>query len=95
MVNGIPSSDSVIPGSVVFKAPSSITTSTDGTTATTFQFDEPVYLTGNEEYAIVLLSDSNEYNVYVAEAGEFILGSTEKRLTKQATLGSLFKSQKR
>ena len=93
MVNGIPSSDSVIPGSVVFKAPSSITTSTDGTTATTFQFDEPVYLTGNEEYAIVLLSDSNEYNVYVAEAGEFILGSTEKKLTKQATLGSLFKSQ--
>jgi len=93
MVNGIPSSDSIVPGSVVFKAPSAITTSTDGTTATTFQFDEPVYLTGNEEYAIVLLSDSNEYNVYVAEAGEFILGSTEKRLTKQATLGSLFKSQ--
>ena len=93
MVNGVPSSDSVIPGSVVFKAPSAITTSTDGTSATTFQFDEPVYLTGNEEYAIVLLSDSNEYNVYVAEAGQFLIGSTERKMVKQATLGSLFKSQ--
>ena len=93
MVNGIPSSDAVLPGSTVFKAPSAITTSADGTAVVTFQFDEPVYLTGNEEYAIVLLSDSNEYNVYVAEAGEFIIGSTEKKLTKQATMGSLFKSQ--
>lgn len=93
MVNGSPSADKIVPGSTVFKAPSAITVSADGTAVTTFVFDEPVYLTGNEEYAIVLLSDSNEYNVYVAEAGEFILGSTEKKLTKQATLGSLFKSQ--
>ncbi len=93
MVNGVPSADAIIPGSTVFKAPSAISTSTDGSVVTTFQLEEPVYLTGNEEYAIILLSDSNEYNVYVAEAGEFILGSTEKKLTKQATLGSLFKSQ--
>jgi len=93
MVNGVPSADAIIPGSTVFKAPSAISTSTDGSVVTTFQLEEPVYLTGNEEYSIVLLSDSNEYNVYVAEAGEFILGSTEKKLTKQATLGSLFKSQ--
>ena len=52
-----------------------------------------MYLTGGEEFCIVLLSDSNDYNVYVAEAGQFLLGSTEKRLTKQATMGSLFKSQ--
>jgi hypothetical protein len=93
MVNGSPSADRIVPGSTVFKPPSAITVSEDGTSVTTFTFDEPVYLTGNEEFAIVLLSDSNEYNVYVAEAGEFILGSTEKKLTKQATLGSLFKSQ--
>lgn len=93
MVNGSPSADRIVPGSTVFKPPSAITVSADGTSVTTFTFDEPVYLTGNEEFAIVLLSDSNEYNVYVAEAGEFILGSTEKKLTKQATLGSLFKSQ--
>ena len=93
MINGSPSADRIVPGSTVFKPPSAITVSDDGTSVTTFTFDEPVYLTGNEEFAIVLLSDSNEYNVYVAEAGEFLLGSTEKKLTKQATLGSLFKSQ--
>ena len=91
MVNGIPSANTSVPGSTVFKAPSEV--GDDGVTDTTFQFEEPVYLTGQEEYAIVLLTDSNEYNVYIAEAGEFILGSTEKKLTKQATLGSLFKSQ--
>ena len=93
VVNGIPSADTFVPGSTVFKAPSAITTSDDGTSLTTFKFDEPVYLTGNEEYAIVLLSDSNDYEVYVAEAGAFLLGSTERKLQSQATLGSLFKSQ--
>lgn len=92
-VNGYPSAQDILPGSAVFKAPSAITTSTDGTSITTFQFEEPVYLTGLEEFSVVLLSDSNDYNVYVAEAGAFILGSTEKRLTKQASMGSLFKSQ--
>ena len=92
-VNGIPSARDILPGSAVFKAPSAITTSADGSAITTFQFEEPVYLTGGEEFCIVLLSDSNDYNVYVAEAGQFLLGSTEKRLTKQATMGSLFKSQ--
>lgn len=93
MVNGIPSAGAIVPGSTVFKPRSAITTSNNGSVSTTFTFEEPCYLNPDEEYCIVLLSDSNEYEVYVAEAGEFILGSTEKRLTKQATLGSLFKSQ--
>lgn len=93
MVNGVPSASAIVPGSTVFKAPSTITVSEDGSAITTFTFEEPVYITGNTDFSIVLLSDSNEYNVFVAEAGEFLLGSTERRLVKQATLGSLFKSQ--
>jgi hypothetical protein len=93
MVNGVPSADEAVPGSTVFKSPDAITVSEDGSAITTFTLEEPVYLSGNEDYCIVLLSDSNEYNAFVAEAGKFILGSTEKKLTKQATLGSLFKSQ--
>lgn len=93
MVNGVPSAQAIVPGSTVFKPPSAITTSANGTSVTTFTFEEPVYLSADTEYSIVLLSDSNDYNVYVAEAGAFLLGSTEKKLTKQATLGSLFKSQ--
>ena len=93
MVNGIPASDEFIPGTTVFKAPGEVSVSTDGSAVTTFEFDEPAYLQGNTEYAIVVLTDSTEYNLYVAEAGAFLLGSTEKRLKRQATLGSLFKSQ--
>jgi len=93
MVNGIPSAKDAVPGSTIFKSPDAITVSEDGSAITTFTLEEPVYLSGDEEYCIVLLSDSNEYNAFVAEAGKFILGSTEKKLTKQATLGSLFKSQ--
>ena len=93
MVNGVPSASAIVPGSTVFKAPSDVTISDDGSNITTFTFDEPVYLTGQTDFSIVLLSDSNEYNVYVAETGEFLLGSSERKLVKQATLGSLFKSQ--
>jgi hypothetical protein len=93
MVNGQPSAEAIVPGSTVFKSPSAITVSEDGSAITTFTLEEPVYLTGNTDFCIVLLSDSKDYNVYVAEAGKFILGSTERKLSKQATLGSLFKSQ--
>lgn len=91
--NGAPSSSAFVPGSIVVKSPAQVATSADGSAITTFTFEEPVYLTGNEEFAIVIITDSKEYNVYVAEAGEYLLGSTEARLTRQATLGSLFKSQ--
>ena len=60
---------------------------------TSFELDEPVYLSPQEEYAVVLLADSNKYTVYVSEVGQFQLGSTSKRITTQPSLGSLFKSQ--
>ena len=92
-VNGIPSSDEIIPNGVKVLSPGSITTSADASAVTYFEFDEPVYLNGNNEYSIVLLADSIKYNVYVAKAGDLKLNSTELRVTKQPTLGSLFKSQ--
>lgn len=60
---------------------------------TTFTFDEPVYLEGNREYAIVVLSDSVGYNIWTAVVGNFRTGSTTQRVMKQPTLGSFFKSQ--
>ena len=35
--------------------PSSVNVSTDGTTATTFTFDSPVYLEENKEYCFVVM----------------------------------------
>ena len=92
-VNGIPSSDEIIPNGVKVLSPGEVYESADASTVTYFEFDEPVYLNGNSEYSIVLLADSINYNVYVAKAGDLKLNSTELRVTKQPTLGSLFKSQ--
>ena len=92
VVNGYPSATETYPGSTVFLAPSSITTSTDASVATTFEFDEPIYLP-NGEHCIVIGSDSNAYKAYIAETYAFVLGTTERRVNSQPTLGSLFKSQ--
>ena len=99
VVNGAPSSDDIIPGSVVVLPPSAVQTAVSQTQAsalsspTTFTFDEPIFLEYDEEYAIVLLSDCNSYEAYVGETYAFQLGSTEKRIDRQPSLGSLFKSQ--
>jgi len=92
-VNGIPSSDDLVPNGTKVLSPSSVNVSADATAITNFEFDEPVYLNGNTEYSVVLLADTTAYNVYVARAGGLVLGSTEARVTKQPSLGSLFLSQ--
>ena len=98
MVNGHPSASQIFPGSSVFVNPASVNTAT-GTQAnalaapTDFVFDEPIFLNADTEYAIVLLSDCTSYNAYVGKTYEFELGSTEKRINKQPSMGSLFKSQ--
>lgn len=60
---------------------------------TDFIFEEAIYLTPGREYAIVLLAESTNYNVHVSKTYEFLIGSTEARVNKQPTLGSLFTSQ--
>lgn len=61
-------------------------------TATTFTFPSPVYVQENTEYAIVLASDSNAYNVWISQVGEQMPG-TARTISEQPYLGSLFKSQ--
>ena len=99
MVNGHPSSTEIHGQSVKFLNPSEVILPAGQTQAqvtsapTTFEFDEPIFLNPETEYAIVLLAESVEYNAYVAETSAFELGSTEKRISRQPSLGSLFKSQ--
>lgn len=74
--------------------PSNLNNLTDiRNTPTDFIFDEPVYLAPGQDYAIVILSDSIEYTVHVAKIYDFLIGSTEARVSRQPTLGSLFLSQ--
>ena len=95
MVQGFPSSQEIIPGTQVSLPSSSVNVDTVGPdlTATTFTFDEPVFLKGKEDYALVVSADSKDYQVYIAEINEFTFGSTEKRVNKNPTSGSLFYSQ--
>jgi len=99
MVNGAPSSTEIHAQSIKFLNPSQVNLPASQTQAaviaapTTFEFDEPIFLNPNEEYAIVLLAESVEYEAYVGETYAFELGSTEKRISRQPSMGSLFKSQ--
>jgi len=99
-VNGVPSASAILAtkalGGATVQADIDATPATptvDTLVTTYFEFDEPVYLSGGVEYAIVLLTDSVDYNVYVAQTEQFLLNSTELRVSRQPTLGSLFKSQ--
>lgn len=61
-------------------------------TKTKFTFSSPVYLEPATEYALVVYSESSEYEVWISELGENIIG-TDRRVSEQPYAGSLFKSQ--
>jgi hypothetical protein len=66
----------------------------DSSTLTKFTFPDPVYLEPDREYAIVVGSDSPEYELYISELGEEVLGSSPpRRISEQPYAGSLFRSQ--
>lgn len=62
------------------------------TTPTSFVFPSPVYVQDNNEYCFVLLSDSNEYRVWISQIGDLIPGSA-RTISEQPYAGVLFKSQ--
>jgi hypothetical protein len=95
--NGVPTGEP-IPGAVKFLSPSSVNIASTNlanvqAAPTNFEFDEPIYLPPGFDYAVVLLAETDDYTVYVAEVNEFLLGSTSLRVQKQPTMGSLFLSQ--
>ena len=91
MDNGVPT-EKVLPLSEVIVDPDDIILSNDGSIPTSIELQAPVYLEGGIEYAIVMLSDSAEYRVYISRVGEEDL-VTQTFVSNQPTLGSLFKSQ--
>ncbi len=96
----------ILPFSRVTLSADSVNISDDATIPTTFEFESPVYIEGNKEYAIVLLSNSTSYYVWISsilgrdpdgdDEGKFIPPTdtiTGETISTQPTLGSLFKSQ--
>ena len=91
MTNGYPA-QTVLPFSTVTKNPADVNTSEDGSSATTFTFESPVYLSDKVEYAFVVYSNSNEYEAFIARMGEKDL-VTSQIISEQPCTGSLFMSQ--
>ena len=92
VVNGYPSQE-IIPYSQIHLKNSQVNTSEDGSAATTFEFDNPIYLKNKQEYAVVLLPDNSNpnYEIFVRKAGEPDL-ITKAVENKDRFTGSLFVS---
>jgi len=93
IVNGSPSREVIVPGSVKYLSPSSVNLSTTGVTQTRFEFNEPIYLKGFTEYALTIQSDSKKYKIWAGKTGDIKVGSQQERVTKQTTVGPLYTPQ--
>ena len=96
VVNGFPSASQILPFGESIRVPDAVNVnaaanSQDSNTSTKFEFGSPVYLPP-DEYAIVLLTNSTEYKVHVAEEGATSSGSTVK-ISKPSFVGSFYKPQ--
>jgi hypothetical protein len=91
MVNGYPG-QVILPFSEVVLNPDAVNTSTDGSVATTFTFESPVYIEENQEFCFVVISNSNEFECFISRMGENDL-ITGQIISGQPYAGSLFMSQ--
>ena len=97
IVNGYPTRD-IMPNSICILNPRDVNISDDATIPTRCTFPSPVYCpTG--EYAFVVLTMTDEYNQWISQVGEVEISSANQTelqkvvISKQPTLGSLFKGQ--
>ena len=65
---GLPTQE-ILPFGECILDPDEVVLSDDGSKPTTFTFPAPVYCEGGGEFALVLLSASNEYFVYISRDG--------------------------
>ena len=97
VVNGYPSRNIVKNGQVILN-PDQVNISADATVPTTFTFKSPIYLPRGE-YAFVIVTATSEYNQWICQVGETEISTADNTelgqviVTKQPSLGSLFKGQ--
>ena len=91
MENGYPTK-TILPFSDVTITPDTIDISETAAVPTRFTFQAPVYIKASVEYCFVLLSDSNEYQVWISRMGDVDVTGT-RTISEQPYAGTLFKSQ--
>lgn len=72
--------------------PDDINVSSDGSAVTKVTFDNAIALTANQGYAICILTDSNAYNMYVAQQGKSLIGTSTILQANPNSNGDLFTS---
>lgn len=95
--NGYPSSNTVVPGAVIILPPEKINVAEipnvqNSMTATKFTFSSPVYLSPGFDYALTVVTDDYNYDIFVAEKGKTVLG-TDRVLSASPYMGAMFRSQ--
>ena len=92
-----PPTATVLPFSEVYKNPDEVFVSDDATVPTTFEFQSPVYLEPEKDYALVLKTSVSNYKVWISRLGEADVSTSEDAgrvlVSKQPALGALFRSQ--
>ena len=95
---GLPTSK-ILPFAIVVKEPKDVNISEDASIPTRFTFESPVYLAGENEFAIVLVTPAENYNCWISRMGEIDISTAnlpdeqQVMISQQPYLGSLFKSQ--
>ena len=91
MENGSPTKD-ILPLSDITINAADVEVSESAAIPTRFTFRSPVYIKQSVEYCFVLLSDSNEYQVWISRMGD-VEKSGNRTISEQPYAGVLFKSQ--
>jgi len=91
MENGSPT-QTVVPFSDVSVLPSNVNISDNATSATTFTFPSPVYLSQGQEYALVVWTNCDNYKAWIARLGQTDV-ATNRLISENPYAGVLFKSQ--
>ena len=91
MENGYPTK-TILPFSDTTITPDQVEISESAAVPTKFTFKAPVYIKSSVEYCFVLLSDSNEYKVWISRMGDVDV-SGNRTISEQPYAGVLFKSQ--
>lgn len=96
----------IYPFSEVVLDPDKVNISNNASVPTKFTFESPVYLQGGIFHSLIITSNSDAYNVWTSQLGEFDVSNLTKEVvlqggqefsrtvvTKQPNSGGLFKSQ--
>jgi hypothetical protein len=93
VINGYPGPTLIPFGRKVLNPSDVNVDATTGNTATKFTFDSPVYLKEGIEYCLVVMTNSLNYKVWISGLGETDVSGSNRIISTQPHLGSLFKSQ--